>query len=54
MDLIPEDRARQLKAEYGNKAANVADLVLSTHSMYMGGLNPKWKYWNDVKQSLNL
>jgi len=52
MDLIPEDRAKLLKEQYGDKAANVADLVLSTHSMYMGNLNPKWDYWNNVKKSL--
>jgi hypothetical protein len=48
MELIPEDKAKQLTEIFGDLAIEVANQVLITHSMYLGNLNPKWKYWNDV------
>jgi hypothetical protein len=29
------------------------DEILSVIPMYIGNLNPKWKFWNDVKLCLN-
>ena len=33
-------------------AIDCADEVLKAIPMYVGELNPKWKYWNDVKQEI--
>lgn len=32
----------------------VCDEVLGAIPMYTGNLNPKWKYWNEVKQSIEI
>lgn len=29
------------------------DEIIKTTPMYLGNLNPKWKFWNDVKKEIN-
>lgn len=31
----------------------LCDEILKEIPMYTGNLNPKWKFWNDVKEEIN-
>ena len=36
------------------RAKEQVDLIKSEISMYVGNLNPKWKYWDDVRKKLDI
>lgn len=44
----PEDVAKELSRDFGNKSYKAALIVRDQIPMYTGELNPKWKFWDDV------
>ena len=35
------------------RAKEHVDNIIEVIPMYTGNLNPKWKYWNDIRNELN-
>lgn len=44
----PEEAAKQLVTDFGNKAYQAVLLARNNTPMYCGELNPKWQFWNEV------
>ena len=60
--MTPTEKAKQLIEDFQHYtpnfmsakrcAINCAQEILNELPMYTGNLNPKWKYWSDVKNKI--
>lgn len=62
--MTPKEKAKELVHKYWNSQKNMTykmaikcaliavDEIIEEVPMYTGNLNPKWKYWNEVKTEI--
>ena len=46
----PNETAEAIVDKFHKQAMAVVKIVLSQVPMYAGGLNPVWKFWDDVRE----